>query len=458
MTFKPDVFALPADKGSSTREPTQACQPRAPGMRLRAKFVCVALLVLLIVSQAHGASHARVHVPIGSGTDLDVLQYPADGHTLVIWIPSKYGIRDGNEPFAQAMQSSGIDHWLVDLHGSYLSPTGRYSYAGFDPRDIKELVEHAVRKGWKRIVLGGESRGAALAMKAGRLWQLDNPGSTELKGFVVIHPYLLDGGAKIGQSAVFHPIARTTNLPVFIFQPELNPKYLHSRELLEQLRSGGARVYFMTLKGVRGGYHLRSPDRLNAREQEERERMGRRMQQAIGLLLDQQLPAKATAENPADTVATHEYETPSAILAPVDDLNRPPLRLPDEDGQLVDLDQLEDKVILVNFWASWCGPCVKEIASLLRLVDRFDGTDFEVLAVNISETPEKVAEFFETRDITPNFNVVYDLDGDAARQWRIYAVPSTYLLDRNQAVRFGYRGALRWDKPSVIETVEGLLR
>ena len=429
------------------------------GLRcMQAALVGLFLLVALGIDPAYGAAGHRFSVPLASGTDLDVLQFPADGHTLVIWAPSKHGIREGNEPFAQSIQATGIDYWLVDLHGSYLAPTGRYSYGQFDPRDIKELVEYAARQGWQRIVLGGESRGAALVMKAARLWQLDNPGDSRLKGFVVFHPYLIDGETTIGETAVFHPIARTTNLPVFVFQPELNPKYLHSRELLEQLQGGGASVYFKTLKGVRGGYHLRAPDRLNARERQARAVIGKHVRQAIDLLLDQPLPAEASRVDDNEVTAGDDHETPDEALVPIDNLPLPPLLVTDTGGRLVDLEPLRDKVVLVNFWASWCGPCVKEIASLMRLVDNFEDADFQVLAVNISESPEAVAEFFERRDISPNFAVVYDLDGAAARQWKVYAVPSTYLLDRQHAVRFGYRGALRWDQPSVIETVESLLQ
>jgi thiol-disulfide isomerase/thioredoxin len=424
---------------------------------MRAVLWC-SILLFLSLSHVHAGTHERVSVALASGTDLEVLQYPAAGHTLVIWIPSKHGIREGNAPFARTMQAAGIDHWLVDLHTSFVVPTGRHSYAQFDPRDVGELIEHAVRQGWQRIILGGESRGAALAMKAGRLWQIDNPGGKQLKGFVVFHPYLIDGSTRIGETAVFHPIARTTNLPVFIFQPELNPKYLHSRDVIEQLQSGGASVYIMTLKGVRGGYHLRSPASLNPRERQERARIGERIRQAIDLLLDLPLPMLASDEAGEAGAVGPEHEIPGDTLAPVDNLKRPALRLRDFDGHLVDLDGLRDKVVLVNFWASWCGPCVQEIGSLMRLVDHFQGTDFEVLAVNISEQPEAVAAFFRQRDIRPNFDVVYDLDGEAARQWKVYAVPSTYLLDREHAVRFGYRGALSWDQPSVIRTVEGLLR
>ena len=113
--------------------------------------------------------------------------------------------------------------------------------------------------------------------------------------------------------------------------------------------------------------------------------------------------------------------------------------------------------MLVNFWATCCGPCVREIASLIRLVEHFEGRLFRVLAVNVGESREHVAGFFARRGIEPNFEVLFDEHSEAAQAWRVYAVPSTYLLDRQQRIRYGYRGALRWDDDDVIEIVDSLL-
>ncbi|MDJ0738656.1 MAG: TlpA disulfide reductase family protein [Gammaproteobacteria bacterium] len=394
-------------------------------------------------------------IDLASGFGMHVHRYPAAGRRLLIWLPSKYGIRPGNFPFARSVQDAGIDYWLVDLHESYLAPTGRQAYAEFDPLHVAELVDHAVRQGWEHIVLGGESRGAALALRAARAWQLRNAGGTALKGLLVFHPYLIDGHTAIGDAATFHPIARQSNLPVYIFQPEYNSKYLHSDQLIGQLERGGARVFFHFLDGVRGGFHLRDAELLTAREAEARAALGRRIRAAIGMLGDAPGPAApAPAVPPAPATGATER---AAVLQRLDDVATPPLRLVGATGAAIDLADYAGDVVLVNFWATWCGPCVKEIASLMRLVEHFDGRRFRVLAVNISEDPATVATFFDDLDITPNFTLAFDADGSAARDWRVYAVPSSYLLDTGQHVRYGFRGALRWDGPDVVDTVERLL-
>ena len=99
---------------------------------------------------------------------------------------------------------------------------------------------------------------------------------------------------------------------------------------------------------------------------------------------------------------------------------------------------------LVNFWASWCGPCVKEIGSLIRLVDHFDGRPFRVLTVNISEDRTQVADFSDTREIAPNFQVLYDLDRSAARRWRCTQLRRPTCSTRKAESATGYRARWKW--------------
>ena len=418
--------------------------------------VCLVLLALASTAGGSVPAGPAESIELTSGFELQVRRFPAGGRDLLIWVPSEYGIREGNTPFARTIQQAGIDYWLVDLHESYMATTGRDAYAAFEPAHVKELIDHAVQQGWQRIFLGGESRGAALAMQAARLWQTENPGKPALIGMLFYHPNLIEGYTGIGEEARFRKIARETNLPVYIFQPQFNTKYLHSRALAEQLQTGGSAVYLHFLQGVRGGFHVRDADRLNARETEERGLLGDRIGHAIRLLALSPPPLGA-AEPADDTALPGDIGEPGTGLVAVNRLQSASLRLRDDDDRLVDLENLDGEVVLVNFWASWCGPCVKEIGSLIRLVEHFDGRPFRVLTVNISEDRAHVADFFDTRDIVPNFQVLYDLDGSAARRWRVYAVPSTYLLDAQGRVRYGYRGALKWDRSDVIETVDGLL-
>ena len=394
---------------------------------------------------------------LASGFDMQVQRFDARGETLLLWLPSKYGIREGHQQFATQVQQQGIDLWLVDLHASYLAPTGRYAFDEFDPTDIEELIGYAVKQGWSSIIVGGESRGAGLAMQAARQWQLRNPRQRVVKGLLFYHPYLIDGLPPLGEVAQFRDIARETNLPMYIFQPQLNTKFLYSRTLLEQLQQGGSTVYFHTLHGVRGGYYLRDSDLLLEAEVEERDRVGQRLRIAIERLIEQPTPPTAAPGIAAASPATERSTDHDGSLAELAARPAPPLRLTDAQGRLIDLVARRGEVVLVNYWASWCGPCVSEIASIQRLSAHFDGQPFRVVAVNIGETREQIDDFFAMRDMAPDFDLLFDSDSSTARDWHVYAIPSSFLLDRSGMIRYGYRGALKWDNPSVIATIEELI-
>ena len=432
--------------------------------RLHRGWLRDVLLALALSATALGdvcVAATRIEIALPSGIDMQVLQYPAEHRELLIWIPSKYGIRPGNEAFAETVRAQGIDYWLVDLHASYLAPVDHTSYAEFDPGHIAELVAHAIAQGWTRIFIGGESRGAALAMQAARDWQVDNPGNPAVRGLLLFHPYLLDGRPQIGETASLLPIASATNLPTYLVQPQLNTKYLLNRIVLQALETAGAPVYLHTLAGVRGGFHLRDPDLLRDAEVAARNGLGKLTRNAIDGLLALPVPTTAAPlpgePTPAPSPDTAETHSADSVLTRIAGLARPALAVTASDGSKVVLDDFAGDVVMLNFWATWCGPCVKEIASLVRLGEHFEGQPFRVLTVNIGESPAEVAEFFDIRGIEPNFDVAFDSDGTTTRAWRVYAVPSTYLLDRRGKVRYGYRGALRWDQPEVIAIVQDLL-
>lgn len=212
-TGLPWVFNVCPTSSGSSRRAIEYCVQKCAALH--------ALILLVVSSLGSEMALAEIRTEIGlaSGFDMPMLQFPADGKHLLIWLPSKYGIRAGNEPFANTVQKQGIDYWLIDLHESHLAPTGRHAYVEFKPQHIKELIDYAVCQGRQGIILGGESRGTALAMMAARQWQIANPGETMLKALVVYHPHVIEGHTEIGEQATLLAIARMTNLPVYIFQP-----------------------------------------------------------------------------------------------------------------------------------------------------------------------------------------------------------------------------------------------
>jgi thiol-disulfide isomerase/thioredoxin len=135
----------------------------------------------------------------------------------------------------------------------------------------------------------------------------------------------------------------------------------------------------------------------------------------------------------------------------------PPLVLNDLDGKPVDLAQFKGRVVLVNFWATWCPPCRREMPSLQRLYKSAAGQPFVVLAVSIGEDPDTVRDFLTKLDPTPTFPVVLDTRNTAMRAWKVSGLPYTVVVDREGRVAYTAAGGREFDHPEMAKTLRALL-
>ena len=131
----------------------------------------------------------------------------------------------------------------------------------------------------------------------------------------------------------------------------------------------------------------------------------------------------------------------------------PALRLNDADDQWIDLANLKGRVVLVNFWATWCPPCRKEFPSLGRVRKLFKPSEFEVVAVNVGEDPDTVFSFAGNTD----FPVLFDRDAKAMASWPVRGLPTTLLVDRRGRLAFRATGGREFDDPDIIAAIRQLL-
>lgn len=130
--------------------------------------------------------------------------------------------------------------------------------------------------------------------------------------------------------------------------------------------------------------------------------------------------------------------------------------LKDMKGVTHQLSQYKNKVVLVNFWATWCPPCIEELPSLQRLQQLFKGKAFKILTIDIGEPAELVQPFLEQVGAT-DLTVLLDTQGKSHQDWNIYVFPTNFLLDRSGNIRYAAVGALNWDEPVVIDIINQLL-
>jgi len=130
----------------------------------------------------------------------------------------------------------------------------------------------------------------------------------------------------------------------------------------------------------------------------------------------------------------------SGLIASSDLLGKtaPDFTLRSNQGDNKKLSEYRGKVVLINFWASWCAPCQQELPKLSELKGLHDQYDFELLAVNIDEEPEKALRLAKKLGI--EFPVLFDENKQVSKLYDIDAMPMTILVDRNGEVRYMHRG------------------
>ena len=132
----------------------------------------------------------------------------------------------------------------------------------------------------------------------------------------------------------------------------------------------------------------------------------------------------------------------------------PPLALPDIDGKVVDLASLRGRLVLVNFWATWCPPCRREFPSLSRLQKLFKPGELAVLAVNVGEDAETIFSFAGASEVT----ILLDRDSAAMRRWPVKGLPSTFVVDKKGRLVLRAVGGREFDDAAIVAQLRGLLR
>lgn len=158
----------------------------------------------------------------------------------------------------------------------------------------------------------------------------------------------------------------------------------------------------------------------------------------------------------ADAVTVDPAATRAAGMEPYAvALTAPRFALPDLAGNRRTNADYHGRVVLLNFWGSWCPPCREEFPSLERLQAHFQSRDFTVLAITVADTRAGVEHFLGGH--APVFDILLDQTHDTAQSFRAAGVPVTYLLDRRGRLLAGKAGPRQWDEPAVVNLIERVL-
>jgi len=168
---------------------------------------------------------------------------------------------------------------------------------------------------------------------------------------------------------------------------------------------------------------------------------GRRLALAAALLL--------SFARASPTALANDTLTPLADKPPA-----PEFSLVDLEGRIHRLRDYRGRVLIVNFWATWCPPCRKEMPSLDRARERLRDAGVEILAINVGEDEETVFTF--TGSYPVRFPLLFDADGKVTERWPVMGLPTTFVVGPEGRLIYRAVGAREWDSPKLMDAVRQL--
>ena len=149
--------------------------------------------------------------------------------------------------------------------------------------------------------------------------------------------------------------------------------------------------------------------------------------------------------------ATFASAVPVAPLSPAPDFT-----LRTMDGKNLRLQELRGRVVMVNFWATWCGPCRQEMPQLDLLYQKYKSSGFVLLGVNVDEDVRKATDVAAKLGVT--FPVLLDTDKAVSKLYDLSTMPSTVIIDRDGKVRYLHRGYLAGYEDNYDKQIRELLK
>ena len=401
-------------------------------------------------SLAENAGAEHFDLQLSDDTEVSVTKFGDDGDRI-LWIPSEYGIRTQEHySLLSSLAAQQYEVWLAELHESYFIPAGRSSYTEIPVADISSLIEKSLPEDGRKLFIVSTGRAAVLSAMALNQWQAETGDSARFGGIVMLHPNFQADTPKPGTAMEYLAIVDNIQLPIFIIQPRMSNKYWYLDTLVSRLSEAGSTAYTQVIEQASDGYHVR-PDTRNTEKQ-----MAKRLPEQIARAT--RLLSKTTVEPRQEHPAAAPWKV-SSIAGSLQQYpgNTPayPIKLIDTDDGSYRLQDYRGRVVVLNFWATWCPPCVEEIPSLGRLQRTFSQDDLVVLSIDIGESREDVEAFLQK--IPADFPVLLDPEGTTVKQWKIIAFPTTFIIDRNGIIKLAYFGGLEWDRPDVIQQLRQLV-
>ncbi len=132
----------------------------------------------------------------------------------------------------------------------------------------------------------------------------------------------------------------------------------------------------------------------------------------------------------------------------------PEFNLEDQDGNFLKISDYKGKVVIVNFWATWCPPCRKEMPSMQRAWEILQKEDIVMLAINVGEDSDQIFSF--TAEYPVEFPLIMDKDSSVVNQWKVRGLPTTYIVNPAGKIVYQAIGDREWDSDEIMNQIRRL--
>ena len=389
-------------------------------------------------------------VLVSDNLDIDINIYPAKGNQLILWIAPSYEFRQGHKEMAALLAASGFETWMVDMNEAQFLSHDSQAMRDINGRYIAEIVDRAHAKTGKSIAIMADANASIPALRAMREWQLLAHETQYLQGAILFSPNLYSGIPQLGFAPDFMPIVSATNMPIMILQGEKNGARLYLDRLLEQLYSAGSQTYLRMLPGVVGLFYGEQRTPIQDKSFYQVPDFVRTAFRVFG----QVKPPASALPLPEKIITVTHFDTK---LKPFKG-NRTPseITLLDATGLRHVYKDFRGQVTLVNFWATWCPPCLQEIPSLNRLVRKMQGKPLRLVSIDFGEPQKNVTDFL--KKVQVDFPVLLDSDGSISNAWKVVVLPSTFVIGKDGRIVYGINASIEWDSPEIIALLNKLMR
>jgi thiol-disulfide isomerase/thioredoxin len=430
-----------------------SCLQHKPRRCLIFAFAAVCLLFITTTSKASPGIEITVEV---ADSELSLLRFNAEGEHLIIWVSPGFGDHQRSYAVAEAISQKGIEVWHIDLAESLFLPKSTNTLRALDGRYVAGLISAAHTMTGKQITLMTRSYASLPVLRGARLWQLQasqkkDDQTAYLTGAILFSPELYSEIPPLGQAPIYDPIAVSTNIPIMLYQSGRRGNRWQLDKTVEKLQSGGAAVYLKILPGVTGVFYIEDTA---AETMAVLKQLPDETGRVISML--QRIPTPVVA-NKLLAAGAPVTSTLDITLKPfMSDMEPLKIDLENAYGERFIRDDFTGRVTLVNFWASWCGPCVDEIPALNRLREHMQDKPFELISINYAEKPQQIRQFLDM--VKVDFPVLLDKDGSYSAKWNVLVYPATFVVAMDGNIVYGVNGAIEWDSEEIINKLEALMK